>query len=218
MEAKSKSLRQTSSPSKVTDGVPASNGKGALTPRLRSQIVSETKHIERDCRVAATSHFAAATFWTTVYYVLGIPATIVAGVAGLTALADHALVAAVLAIVATGLTATTTFLNAGEKAHSHGRKRFQYEELKNDVRVFREVTMKLIDDDDEMHRELMQLCKLRNRLNRDSPQVRQRAVRKVARELEREDAERKRHGRTTEASGAIRWLARRFGSSEPSSA
>ena len=218
MEAKSKSLRQTSSPSEVTEGVPASNGKRALTPRLRAQIVNETKHIERDCRVASTSHFAAATFWNTLYYVLGIPATIVAGVAGLTALADHTLVAAVLAITATALTATTTFLNAGEKAHAHGRKRFQYEELKNDVRVFREVTMKLIDDDEEMHRELMQLCKLRNRLNRDSPQVRQRAVMRIARQLEREEAQRKGHGRDAEASGAIRWLARLFGPSEPSSA
>ena len=216
MEAKSKSLRHTSAPPDVGEAATASKGKIPSTARLRSQIVAETKHIERDCRVASTSHFAAATFWTTLY-LLGIPATIVAGVAGLTALADHTLVAATLAIVATALTATTTFLNAGEKAHAHGRKRFQYEELKNDVRVFREVTMKLIDDDD-LHRELMQLCKLRNRLNRDSPQVRQRAVARVARELEREDARARQRGRQPERSAAIRWLARRFGPSEPSSA
>jgi hypothetical protein len=141
----------------------------------------------------------------------------VAGVAGLTALADHTLVAATLAIAATALTATTTFLNVGEKAHAHGRKRFQYEELKNDVRVFREVTMKLIDDDGDLHRELMQLCKLRNRLNRDSPQVRQRAVMKVARELEREDERSRRRGHQPKRSGAIRLLARLFGPSEPSS-
>ena len=218
MEAKSKSLRHTSAPPDVGEAATASKGKIPSTARLRSQIVAETKHIERDCRVASTSHFAAATFWTTLYYLLGIPATIVAGVAGLTALADHTLVAATLAIVATALTATTTFLNAGEKAHAHGRKRFQYEELKNDVRVFREVTMKLIDDDDDLHRELMQLCKLRNRLNRDSPQVRQRAVARVARELEREDARARQRGRQPERSAAIRWLARRFGPSEPSSA
>jgi len=185
MEAKSKSLRHTSAPPDVGEAATASKGKIPSTARLRSQIVAETKHIERDCRVASTSHFAAATFWTTLY-LLGIPATIVAGVAGLTALADHTLVAATLAIVATALTATTTFLNAGEKAHAHGRKRFQYEELKNDVRVFREVTMKLKHGDGELHRDLMQLCKLRNRLNRDSPQVRQRAVRKARQELERE--------------------------------
>jgi hypothetical protein len=186
MAGKSKSLRQTSTPPVVTAGDPASNGKPPSTARLRSQIVAETKHIERDCRVASTSHHAAATFWTTLYYLLGVPATVVAGVAGLSALANHRLTAAVLAIAATALTATTTFLNAGEKAHAHGRKHFQYEELKNDVRVFREVTMKLKHGDGELHRDLMQLCKLRNRLNRDSPQVRQRAVRKARQELERE--------------------------------
>lgn len=211
MAGKSKSLRQTSAPPDVTAG----NGKRPSTARLRSQIVTETKHIERDCRVASTSHFAAATYWTTLYYVLGIPATIVAGVAGLSALADHALTAAILAITATALTATTIFLNAGEKAHAHGKKRFQYEELKNDVRVFREVTMPMMHDEDELHRELMQLCKIRNRLNRDSPQVRQRAVMRVARELEREEARRKQGGEKAEPSGAIRWLARRLRPSTP---
>jgi hypothetical protein len=77
--------------------------------------------------------------------------------------------------------------------------------------------MKLIDDDGDLHRELMQLCKLRNRLNRDSPQVRQRAVMKVARELEREDERCRRRGHQPKRSGAIRLLARLFGPSEPSS-
>jgi hypothetical protein len=209
----------SSKPESLRQPKTASNGATPRTsPRLRAQVVAETRHIERDCRVASTAHFAAATFWTSIYYLLGIPATIVAGLAGLSALANHSELAAILAIAATALTATTTFLNAGEKAHAHAKKRFQYEELKNDVRVFRDVSMALIDNDRALHAELLTFAKLRNRLNRDSPNVRQKLVLKIARDLEREDALRKRGRRAPESGGVRGLLVRLLRRAQPAEA
>jgi hypothetical protein len=136
-------------------------------------VLIAAREIENDARIAASCHFSAATFWYTLYYALGLPTSVLAAVAGVAALRDHTLVAAGLAIGVAALSAATTFLNAGERAHAHSKKRAQYEELKNAIRFFRTVTIAMTQSDDELATELARHARTRDTLNRDSPQVRQ---------------------------------------------
>ena len=145
-------------------------GTGAL---VRKRVLIAAREIETDARIAASCHFSAATFWYTLYYALGLPTSVLAAVAGVAALRDHTLVAAVLAIGVSALSAATTFLNAGERAHAHSKKRAQYEELKNAIRFFRTVTVAITKSEDELATEVARHARTRDTLNRDSPQVRQ---------------------------------------------
>jgi hypothetical protein len=174
-----KSLRQKNSPS------------GSGSPMVRRRIAAAARDIEKDCRISARCHFSAATFWYTVYYVIGLPTTVLAAVAGVAALREYTLIAGIFAISVAALAATNTFLNAGERAHAHSKKRAQYEELKNAARFFREVTISITDKDADLVKELARHARTRNILNRESPQVREKFFIEAAGAIAGEDLSRR---------------------------
>ena len=159
-------------------------GNGSL---VRKRVLIAAREIENDARIAASCHFSAATFWYTLYYALGLPTSVLAAVAGVAALRNHTVVAAALAIGVAALSAATTFLNAGERAHAHSKKRAQYEELKNAIRFFRTVTVAMTQSDDELATELTRHARTRDTLNRDSPQVRQKFFVRASAAIARSD-------------------------------
>jgi len=144
---------------------------GPVSRDLRARIEVETTEIEDDCRVSVRCHAAAATTWNITYYALGLPTVIFAGLAGLTALKANPWVAAGLAIAATISAAVNTFLNAGQIANAHGKKRSEYEQLKNEVRHFRNITLEMQRPALEVVKELTHLSHTRDVLNLESPQV-----------------------------------------------
>lgn len=163
---------------------------GPLSADLRDRIERESKEIEADCRVAVRCHAAAAGTWTFVYYALGLPTVVFAGLAGITALKANPWVAAALAVAATISAAVNTFLNAGQIANAHAKKRSEYEQLKNEIRHFRNITLELERPALELVRELTQHSHTRDVLNLESPQVSNRSYAREKREIEGTTAER----------------------------
>lgn len=184
-------MASTSNPAarRTTPAQDGADTNGDAQTALREKIVSETKHIEKDCRVAVRCHGTAATRWTHLYYVLGLPTAVLAALAGVSAINDLPVLAAALATLATVFAATNTFLNAGQMANAHGKKRSEYEQLKNEIRLFRNITLPTQRLERELFRELARHSKTRDVLNLESPQVSNRAHRKAARALERQRAQ-----------------------------
>jgi hypothetical protein len=75
--------------------------------------------------------------WGRAYYILGVPAVILATAAGATGLATTAgrVVAAIIALASAGLTAAATFLNSGEQRRSQDRLGAAWQELADDARL-----------------------------------------------------------------------------------
>lgn len=96
------------------------------------KIIEEAKHLETLCLIAAERHYAAETPWFYWNYLLGIPSTILAAIAGTTALGDSPDAkywAAGIALLAAGLTALLTFLDPFKKASNHHTTAKHYEAL-----------------------------------------------------------------------------------------
>jgi hypothetical protein len=144
---------------------------GAAGAALLKNIVREAEEIERDCRIAVQCHGAAATKWGRVYYLLGLPTTMLAALAGITALNDQPALAAFLAIGATISAAVNTFLNAGQTTTAHAKKRSEYEQLKNEIRHFRTITLETNRPVRELIRELTRYSARRDVINLEAPQV-----------------------------------------------
>ena len=153
------------------------NTNGAVSRLLRDRILQEAQEIEGDCRVAVHCHAVAASRWNWAYYLLGLPTVILAALAGASALSEHPQWAAGLAIAATVSAAANTFLNAGQTASAHAKKRSEYEQLKNEVRHFRNVTVETDRPERELIEELTLHGHKRDALNIESPQVSRRAYR-----------------------------------------
>jgi len=93
-------------------------------------------------------------------------------------------IAAGLAIAATISAAVNTFLNAGQIANAHAKKRSEYEQLKNEIRHFRNITLELQRPALELVREITHYSHTRDVLNLESPQVSNRSYARERRELE----------------------------------
>src|SRR4051794_1330121 len=127
---------------------PASGGElipveGVPPARLRERVEKETQEIETDCRVAVHCHARAGTMWNSLYYVLGLPTAVLATLAGISAFNDKTNIATGFAVAAAISAAANTFLNAGQIATAHTKKRSEYEQLKNEIRHFRNITLEL---------------------------------------------------------------------------
>ena len=89
---------------------------------IKENLIKEARRIEEDSLYSAKGHFVAANFWTNFHLWIGVPTAILAAIAGASALShfgNHHVLAGILAIIVTALTAVTTFLNPNEKASSH---------------------------------------------------------------------------------------------------
>ena len=151
--------------------------QSVVSGALHDRIELETREIEDDCRVAVRCHAYAASKWTYVYYMLGLPTVILAALAGLSAINKQNVLAAVLAIAVTIFAAANTFLNAGEQSNAHAKKRSEYEQLKNEIRQYRHITLGMGLPDHQLIDELTQYSHRRDVLNIESPQVTHRAYR-----------------------------------------
>jgi hypothetical protein len=173
-------LRQSSGKSNgaVESGAASVNGLSGL---LRERILREAEEIERDCRIAVHCHGRAAWLWNWAYYLLGLPTAIFAALSGVSAVNGQTTLAAALAVAATVSAAANTFLNAGQTTNAHAKKRSEYEQLKNEVRHFRTITMETHRPERELLRELSRHSARRDVLNLESPQVSNRAHEKALR-------------------------------------
>lgn len=111
--------------------------------RRRDAIGSEFgKILERATRNAESERHAARR-WGRLYFLVGLPAAILAAIAGATALASTAgrVAAGIVALISSALTATATFLDSQTRRRSHENLAAGWQVLANDAHVRRIVDL-----------------------------------------------------------------------------
>jgi hypothetical protein len=117
----------------------------------RHAISKEFHAIRQRAEGSALKEQSKARWWARLYFVVGLPAAVLAAIAGATALAstaDH-VVAGVIALIAAGLTAAATFLDSGTRRSAHENLAAAWQALANDLHVSSTVD---IHDDEWLQR------------------------------------------------------------------
>ncbi|WP_292039728.1 MULTISPECIES: SLATT domain-containing protein [unclassified Brevundimonas] len=137
---------------------------------MKAKICSELLRIEEDCTHSGKAHFNAADRWNCYHMGFGIPAVILSALASTAFFNDIPEVAGWFAAAVAILTALQTFLKPSERAAAHKASGDQYLGLRNDARVFREVRLDHICDDQAAIDGLDEFSKRRRELNMASMQ------------------------------------------------
>jgi hypothetical protein len=162
------------------------------TESIKSMIIKEARRIEEDSSYSAKGHFVAANFWTNFHLWIGVPTAILAAIAGASALSqfdNHNIIAGILAIIVTALTAVTTFLNPNERANSHLNTGNKCNSLRNKARIFWEIDACGDDSDQELTKQLKELARQRDELNQNNPQIPRWAYKKARKSIEEGEAD-----------------------------
>jgi len=90
-----------------------------------------------DCDLRAYDSRRASKRWGSAYYFLGLPAAVLATIAGAAGLASTAgrVPAAIIALIAAGLATAATFLNSNENKQQNSKLSAAWQELADDVRL-----------------------------------------------------------------------------------
>ncbi|UAN48162.1 SLATT domain-containing protein [Serratia sp. JSRIV001] len=140
--------------------------------QLIEKVKKECFRIEEDALYSSKSHYNASSPWEKLNLIIGIPIAILAAVAGLTALKNMPTTTIIISFVLTSLTALNTALNPSKRASQYKSAAGDYNNLKNDVRIFRELELfetKLTDK--EIKEKINVFSDRRNQLNKSSPTI-----------------------------------------------
>ena len=154
----------------------------------KAPIRAELLRIEEDCIHSGKAHFNASDRWGAYHFWLGIPAVILSALAGTAFFNDQVLVGAVMSAAVAILTALQTFMKPSERASAHKSSGDQYLGLRNDSRVFRQVRLDHVCDDQAAIDGLEEFSKRRNELNLASAQVAPRDFKKARRGIDAGEA------------------------------
>lgn len=90
-----------------------------------------------DCDLHAYNTRAISKWWGRAYYLLGLPAAVLATIAGAAALVSTAgrIPVAIVALISAGLTTSATFLNSNENKQSNIRFSAAWQKLADDARL-----------------------------------------------------------------------------------
>ena len=131
------------------------------------------------------AHFRASNGWANVRLSVGGLAAVLAAIAGASALSrvdGGNIIAGVLALAVTTLTAVTTFLNPSERANAHLRAGNAYLGLENRARLFYRVELLSGKPESDLERRLTHLVDDLNELNKTSPQPGRRSFQRAKRD------------------------------------
>ena len=139
----------------------------------KQRIIEEAKRIVEDALHSAKGHFAAASRWTSLHFWVGLVSTVFAAVAGASAFTntdEGSIIAGILAVVVSILTACLTFVKPNNRAAQHLASANAYLSLRNNTRIFAEITIATLDDPNASTT-LKELSDRRNYLNESSPLI-----------------------------------------------
>lgn len=90
-----------------------------------------------DCDLRAFDTLRSSKRWSSAYYLLGLPAAVLATISGASGLASTAgrIPAAIIALIAAGLATAATFLNSNENKQRNNKLSAAWQELADDVRL-----------------------------------------------------------------------------------
>ncbi|MCZ7559313.1 MAG: SLATT domain-containing protein [Burkholderiaceae bacterium] len=86
---------------------------------LITKLADEASRVEEDTEHSFKGHYNAAGRWGRYHLWIGLPAALLAAIAGATAFRDQPEWAGALALVSTALTTVLTFLKPSERAEMH---------------------------------------------------------------------------------------------------
>lgn len=111
--------------------------------RRRRAIEAEFRRIEESAMYSAQCQFEETKRWRAVNLLLGIPATLLAAVAGTTALIDSAgaTAAGILALLSSGLGAVLTTVNAPQRTAQAAASANAFLEIQTAARQHREIDL-----------------------------------------------------------------------------
>lgn len=138
---------------------------------LTQKLVAECHRIEEDAEHSSKGHYNAGDRWGRYHLFLGLPAAIVAAIAGAAAFKDCPELAGSLAFLSTALTTVLTFLKPSERAEMHMSVGSHYHTLRNQTRIFREIELSDGMDGETAKKRLLQLARIRDELNAASPGI-----------------------------------------------
>jgi hypothetical protein len=141
----------------------------ALT-EAENNLSDEVSRLNEDCEHSSKGHFAAAEIWGYVHFIIGLPATALAAVAGLQAFKNHADLAGALAIFSAAISAVLIFLDPAAKKQSHLAAANQYNNLHKKGRLLCNVKMKVTEFEESLS-VFEKLAHERDQLNLTSPQI-----------------------------------------------
>jgi len=141
---------------------------------MKEQIEKEAARIEEDSLYSGKGHFYAGQRWSNIHLCIGIPAAVLAAIAGVSALSEfqaHNTIAGVLSIIVAALTAVATFLNPNERAITHKDAGNKYNSLRNRARIFYSIELQSKQDINKLSEQLKLLDEQRSKLNEECPQI-----------------------------------------------
>jgi hypothetical protein len=148
--------------------------KNAEEAVMIEYVQKEAMKIANKSRSTARCHFITSDRWARVHLWLGVPATIMAAIAGASALSQFAasnLIAAFLGITVATLTALATFLDPGGRASAHQNAGNKILSISNDARMFSEIECLQAENIEEITQQLKILANRLNELNENSPLI-----------------------------------------------
>ena len=117
---------------------------------IEAEIAPHYEQWERDEIIPeARGHFLDSRKWYKRNLYLGLPATLLAAVAGVTAFSEmHVAITGTVAMVVAALTAISTFLNPADRATSHRLANVTFSEIRRNANLLRDVDAELTDATD----------------------------------------------------------------------
>ncbi len=151
-------------------------------------IQAEASRIEEDALYSAKGHWEAAKPWEHRHLWLGIPTTVCAAAAGVSAFSDHPVLSGALALIVAVGSALITFINPSERHRRHCDAGNAYKALNNHARIFRSTECVPAADPSALRAKLQELDQRRNDLNQGSPIIPRHAFEAARRGIEAGEA------------------------------
>ncbi|MCU1329946.1 MAG: hypothetical protein JWN34_5316 [Bryobacterales bacterium] len=152
------------------------------------QIKAEASRIEEDSLYSAKGHWEAAKPWAHRHLWLGIPTTICAAAAGVSAFSNHSVWSGIFAVVVAVGSALITFVNPSERHRRHCDAGNSYKALSNQSRIFRTIDCDVEKDLAALAAKLKELAQRRDDLNQGSPLIPRKAFEVARRGIEAGEA------------------------------
>lgn len=138
---------------------------------LITKLADEARRVEEDTEHSFKGHYNAAVRWGRYHLWIGLPAALVAAIAGAAAFKGEPQWAGALALVSTALTTVLTFLKPSERAEMHKAVAGQYQALRNKARIFREIGLLDGAVPEKAKTRLFELTDARDELNERAPAI-----------------------------------------------
>ncbi|MEG3135652.1 SLATT domain-containing protein [Rouxiella sp. T17] len=155
-----------------------------MSNQLIDKIVDECHRIEEDALYSSKSHYNVSSRWEKFNLILGVPLSVLAAVTGIAALKNLPNATIIISFILTILTALNTALNPSKKGSLHKSAAGDYNILKNEVRVFREIDLHdTVLTEKDLRSKLKVYSDRRNQLNHSSPNIPQWAYKKTQQDI-----------------------------------